>query len=109
MGGSREMTSRTSPDPALLSTRKPSSETRISESSWTVSTSPRRPRSSRTTSSFVRNKDIRKFLDGIYVSQKTEILKDNELLRPKQGYPKVLGRYLRLPEDRDPQGQRAPR
>merc|ERR1712134_143436 len=27
-----------------------------------------------------RNKDIRKFLDGIYVSQKTEILKDNELL-----------------------------
>merc|ERR1711976_309759 len=29
---------------------------------------------------FVRNKDIRKFLDGIYVSQKTEILKDNELL-----------------------------
>merc|ERR1711936_1235008 len=29
---------------------------------------------------FVRNKDIRKFLDGIYVSQKTEIIKDNELL-----------------------------
>merc|ERR1712062_545523 len=27
-----------------------------------------------------RNKDIRKFLDGIYVSQKTQILKDNELL-----------------------------
>merc|ERR1711937_869840 len=27
-----------------------------------------------------RNKDIRKFVDGIYVSQKTEILKDNELL-----------------------------
>merc|ERR1711963_470438 len=29
---------------------------------------------------FVRNKDIRKFLDGVYVSQKTEIVKDNELL-----------------------------
>merc|ERR1712226_1046211 len=29
---------------------------------------------------FVRNKDIRKFLDGVYVSQKTEIFKDNELL-----------------------------
>merc|ERR1712036_141526 len=29
---------------------------------------------------FVRNKDIRKFLDGVYVSQKTEIYKDNELL-----------------------------
>merc|ERR1739845_287791 len=29
---------------------------------------------------FVRNKDIRKFLDGIYVSQKTEIAKDNEIL-----------------------------
>ena len=28
----------------------------------------------------VRNKDIRKFLDGIYVSQKTEIAKDNEIL-----------------------------
>merc|ERR1712034_234146 len=28
----------------------------------------------------VRNKDIRKFLDGIYVSQKTTILADNELL-----------------------------
>merc|ERR1711981_361486 len=27
-----------------------------------------------------RNKDIRKFLDGIYVSEKTQILKDNELL-----------------------------
>merc|ERR1712119_194375 len=29
---------------------------------------------------FVRNKDIRKFLDGVYVSQKTEIVKDNEIL-----------------------------
>jgi large subunit ribosomal protein L9e len=29
---------------------------------------------------FVRNKDIRKFLDGVYVSAKTEIYKDNELL-----------------------------
>merc|ERR1712226_692089 len=29
---------------------------------------------------FVRSRDIRKFLDGIYVSQKTEIAKDNEIL-----------------------------
>jgi large subunit ribosomal protein L9e len=28
----------------------------------------------------VRNKDIRKFLDGIYVNQKTNIVEDNELL-----------------------------
>jgi large subunit ribosomal protein L9e len=27
-----------------------------------------------------RNKDIRKFLDGVYVNAKCEILKDNELL-----------------------------
>merc|ERR1712174_51940 len=58
--GSKVTTSKTSAEVALWSTTKPSSETRISESSSMVSTFPRKPKSSRTTN-FSDSKLIPKF------------------------------------------------
>ncbi|KAK6324404.1 hypothetical protein J4Q44_G00037460 [Coregonus suidteri] len=70
----------------LSSSKPPQSKTRISESSWTVSMCLRRARSSRRRiraaliqqATTVKKKDIRKFLDGIYVSEKTTVVEQTD-------------------------------
>merc|ERR1712178_558715 len=64
--GSKVMTSKTSAEVAPWFTTKLSSEIRISESSWMVSTFPRKPKSSRTT-----NFSDSKFMNLSFVSVKS--------------------------------------